>query len=45
MANPNGMKIAVIGGGISGIAAARMLQKNGFVPVIFEQSERPFAIH
>lgn len=41
MTNPNGMKIAVIGGGISGIAAACMLQKNGFVPVIFEQSERP----
>jgi len=40
MSNTMGMQVAVIGGGISGIAAARMLQKNGFTPVIFEQAER-----
>ena len=34
-----GSRIAVIGAGISGIAAANMLRKNGFVPVIFEKFE------
>ncbi|MEP7133662.1 MAG: NAD(P)/FAD-dependent oxidoreductase [Chloroflexota bacterium] len=34
-----GARIAVIGAGISGIAAANILQKNGFVPVVFEKSE------
>jgi dimethylaniline monooxygenase (N-oxide forming) len=35
------MKIAVIGGGISGIATAQILKKNGFTPVVFERSARP----
>jgi dimethylaniline monooxygenase (N-oxide forming) len=35
------MKIAVIGGGISGIATAQVLKKNGFTPVVFEKSAKP----
>jgi len=35
-----GSRIAVIGAGISGIAAANILQKNGFVPVVFEKYEK-----
>ena len=35
-----GSRIAVIGAGISGIAAASTLKKNGFVPVVFEKHER-----
>jgi dimethylaniline monooxygenase (N-oxide forming) len=35
------MKIAVIGGGISGIAAAQVLKKNGFTPVVFEKAAKP----
>jgi len=35
-----GSRIAVIGAGISGIAAANILKKNGFVPVVFEKHER-----
>lgn len=35
------MKIAVIGGGISGIATAQILKKNGFTPVVFERSPKP----
>jgi dimethylaniline monooxygenase (N-oxide forming) len=35
------MKIAVIGGGISGIATAQILKKNGFTPVVFEKSTKP----
>jgi dimethylaniline monooxygenase (N-oxide forming) len=35
------MKIAVIGGGISGIATAQILKKNGFIPVVFEKSAKP----
>jgi len=35
-----GSRIAVIGAGISGIAAANILKKNGFVPVIFEKHEK-----
>jgi cation diffusion facilitator CzcD-associated flavoprotein CzcO len=33
-----GSRIAVIGAGISGIAAANILRKNAFVPVIFENA-------
>lgn len=33
-----GMRVAVIGAGISGIAAANILQKNGFAAVVFEKS-------
>jgi dimethylaniline monooxygenase (N-oxide forming) len=36
----NGSRIAVIGAGISGIAAANILKKNGFLPTIFEKHER-----
>jgi len=35
-----GSRIAVIGAGISGIAAANILKKNGFVPVVFEKYEK-----
>src|SRR5215207_8323492 len=35
-----GSRIAVIGAGISGIAAANILQKNGFQAVVFEKSKR-----
>lgn len=35
-----GSRIAVIGAGISGIAAANILKKNGFVPIVFEKHER-----
>ena len=35
-----GSRIAVVGAGISGIAAANMLKKNGFVPVVFEKHEK-----
>ncbi|HSL41991.1 MAG TPA: NAD(P)/FAD-dependent oxidoreductase [Anaerolineales bacterium] len=35
-----GSPIAVIGAGISGIAAANILKKNGFVPVVFEKHEK-----
>jgi cation diffusion facilitator CzcD-associated flavoprotein CzcO len=35
-----GSRIAVIGAGISGIAAANILKKNGFVPIIFEKYEK-----
>ena len=35
-----GSRIAVIGAGISGIAAANILKKNGFVPIVFEKYER-----
>ncbi|MEP6895673.1 MAG: NAD(P)-binding domain-containing protein, partial [Chloroflexota bacterium] len=34
-----GARIAIIGGGISGITTAVTLKKNGFQPVIFEKSE------
>jgi dimethylaniline monooxygenase (N-oxide forming) len=35
-----GSRIAVVGAGISGIAAASTLKKNGFVPVVFEKHEK-----
>lgn len=35
-----GSRIAVIGAGISGIAAANVLKKNGFVPIVFEKQEK-----
>jgi dimethylaniline monooxygenase (N-oxide forming) len=35
------MNIAVIGGGISGIAAARVLQRFGHRVVVFERNDRP----
>lgn len=38
--NAHGPKVAVIGSGISGIAAAAMLQKNGFQVEIFEKSTK-----
>lgn len=34
-----GQRVAVIGAGISGIAAANILKKNGFTAVVFEKSE------
>jgi len=33
-------RIAVIGAGISGIAAANILKKSGFVPIVFEKHEK-----
>src|SRR5262245_5939201 len=35
-----GSRIGVIGAGISGIAAANILKKNGFIPVVFEKSDK-----
>lgn len=35
-----GSRIAVIGAGVSGIAAANVLRKNGFLPVVFEKHEK-----
>lgn len=35
-----GKRVAVIGAGISGIAAANILKKNGFQAVVFEKSDR-----
>src|SRR4026208_2174889 len=35
-----GSRIAVIGAGVAGIAAARVLKKSGFVPIVFEKHER-----
>ena len=35
-----GSRIAVIGAGISGIAAANILKKNGFEAIVFEKSEK-----
>lgn len=32
------MKIAIIGAGISGLAAALVLEKNGFIPDVYEQN-------
>jgi cation diffusion facilitator CzcD-associated flavoprotein CzcO len=40
MAIKKGTRIAVIGAGVSGIAAANILKKNGFVPIVFERSDR-----
>ena len=34
------MRVAVIGAGISGIASANILQKNGFQAVVFEKSDK-----
>lgn len=36
----NGMPIAIIGAGISGITTAQILKKNGFQAVVFEKSEK-----
>src|SRR5579871_3792346 len=36
----NGKRIAVIGGGISGIAAANILQKNNHSVVVYEKSDK-----
>jgi cation diffusion facilitator CzcD-associated flavoprotein CzcO len=35
-----GSQVAVIGAGISGIAAAQILKKNGFNPIVFEKHEK-----
>ena len=40
MAIGKGSRIAVIGAGVSGIAAANVLRKNGFIPVVFDKHER-----
>ena len=33
-------RVAVVGGGISGLAYAHVLRKNGFEPVVFEKASR-----
>lgn len=38
---PEGSRIAVIGAGISGIAAAHVLRTQGFAPVVFERGDAP----
>ena len=35
------LRIAVIGAGISGVAAAHVLRKQGFEPVVFERGAEP----
>jgi len=40
MSLQTGKRVAVIGAGISGIAAANILQKNGFEAIVFEKSAR-----
>ncbi|MCL4256047.1 MAG: NAD(P)-binding protein, partial [Anaerolineae bacterium] len=35
-----GKKIAIIGGGISGIAAANIFQKNGHTVTVYEKHDR-----
>lgn len=37
----NAMKVAVVGAGISGLAAARTLKKNGVEPTLFEVGQGP----
>ena len=34
------MRVAVVGGGIAGLAAARLLQERGLDPVLFESTDR-----
>src|SRR5678816_2573338 len=35
-----GARVAVIGAGVSGITAAKILEQNGFTAVVFEKSDR-----
>ena len=37
---PNGKTVAVIGGGISGLAAAKKLKENGFTVIVLEAQEK-----
>jgi cation diffusion facilitator CzcD-associated flavoprotein CzcO len=39
MSNESNLPVAVIGAGISGIAAAHVLKKNGYHVIVFEKSE------
>jgi oxygen-dependent protoporphyrinogen oxidase len=34
------MRVAIVGGGIAGLASARVLQEQGFDPVLFESTDR-----
>jgi monoamine oxidase len=38
--NPNGKTVAVIGGGISGLAAAKKLKEKGFTVIVLEAQEK-----
>lgn len=38
---PSGQRIAVLGGGITGLTAAWHLRRAGFAPVVFEQAAQP----
>jgi len=35
----NDLKIAIIGGGVSGLIAAQVLEANGFTPIIYEKTD------
>jgi oxygen-dependent protoporphyrinogen oxidase len=39
--SPSGQRIAVLGGGITGLTAAWHLRRAGFLPVVFEQAAQP----
>ena len=38
---PNGKAVLVVGGGISGLAAATKLKQNGFAVTVLEAQEKP----
>jgi NADPH-dependent 2,4-dienoyl-CoA reductase/sulfur reductase-like enzyme len=38
--NPNGKSVVVIGGGISGLAAAKKLKEKGFTVIVLEAQEK-----
>ena len=39
--NMNKSKVTIIGGGLSGLIAALVLEKNGYTPLILEATDRP----
>jgi len=40
MADPKNLRVHIVGGGISGLIAARVLEDNGYSPVIIEATDR-----
>ena len=37
----NSCKVTIIGGGLSGLIAALVLEENGYIPLILEATDRP----